>query len=168
MTKSLRASILCAGLLLSGCGGGEEAPPEETPAAEAPAPAPAAPAQGAFLDPNAATREELMTAPGMDSARAEALVAGRPYQSMTAVDAAIGTGLSDEQKDALYERVWMPVDLNSASEEEFLLIPGLGPRMADEFEEYRPYDSIERWRAEMGKYVDAAEVARLEKYVTIR
>jgi hypothetical protein len=40
--------------------------------------------------------------------------------------------------------------------------------MAHEFEEYRPYDAIERWRLEMGKYVDAAEVARMEQYVTIK
>jgi hypothetical protein len=40
--------------------------------------------------------------------------------------------------------------------------------MHHEFEEYRPYTSIERFRREIGKYVDSAEVARLERYVTIR
>ena len=168
MRRMLSGSILCAGLvLISGCGGAEEAP-EETPAVEAPAAPAPAPAEGAFLDPNTATREELMTAPGVDSTLAGALVAGRPYAKMTAVDAVVGTRLTDEQKDALYARVWMPLDLNSASEAEILLIPGVGDRMAHEFEEYRPYDAIARWRLEMGKYVDATEVARMEKYVTIR
>ena len=51
---------------------------------------------------------------------------------------------------------------------EILLIPGVGDRMAHEFEEYRPYDGIERFRREIGKYVDANEVARLEQYVTIK
>ena len=36
-----------------------------------------------------------------------------------------------------------------------------------EFEEYRPYTNIEQFRREMGKYWDAAEVARLEQYVRI-
>jgi DNA uptake protein ComE-like DNA-binding protein len=171
MMRSLRGSILGAGLiLLSACGGGDDGPPAEAPPAEAPpppAPAPA-PAEGAFVDPNTATPEQLAAAPGMDATKASALVAGRPYANMTAVDAVVGAGLTDEQKDALYAVVWMPVDLNSASEEEFLLIPGVGDRMAHEFEEYRPYDAIERFRREIGKYVDEAEVARLEKYVAIK
>jgi len=47
------------------------------------------------------------------------------------------------------------------------LIPGVGGRMAHEFEEYRPYSNIEQFRREIGKYVDEAEVARLEQYVTL-
>jgi DNA uptake protein ComE-like DNA-binding protein len=172
MKRSLRMSILTAGLApivaLYACGGAEEAPEEAPPVAEAPAAPAPAPAEGEFLDPNTAPADQLATAPGMDAAKAEALVAGRPYANMTAVDAAVGTGLTDEQKDALYARVWMPLDLNSASEQEILLIPGIGDRMAHEFEEYRPYDAIERFRREIGKYVDSTEVARLEKYVTIK
>jgi hypothetical protein len=40
--------------------------------------------------------------------------------------------------------------------------------MRHEFEEYRPYRDLAQFRREIGKYVDDAEVARLEKYVTIR
>jgi len=47
------------------------------------------------------------------------------------------------------------------------LIPGLSDRMAHEFEEYRPYTSLEQFRREIGKYVPAAEVARLEQYVFV-
>ena len=61
----------------------------------------------------------------------------------------------------------MPIDLNKASDAEILLIPGVGPRMRHEFEEYRPYTSIEQFRREIGKYVDKDEVARLERYVRI-
>jgi DNA uptake protein ComE-like DNA-binding protein len=57
--------------------------------------------------------------------------------------------------------------LNRASREAFLTIPGLSERMAHEFEEYRPYTSLEQFRREIGKYVDAKEVARLERYVTL-
>ncbi len=159
------SGVLLAGTLgVAGCSPAEEAP-EAIPEATAPA---AVPATDGFLDPNAAARDVLLSAPGVDEALADALVAGRPYADMTQVDAVVGDRLSDEQKDALYERVWMPLDLNSASEEEILLIPGVGDRMAHEFEEYRPYDAIERFGREIGKYVDEVEVARLERYVTIR
>ena len=51
---------------------------------------------------------------------------------------------------------------------DILTIPGLGARMLREFKEYRPYKAIEQFRREIGKYVDAKEVARLERYVTIQ
>ena len=60
------------------------------------------------------------------------------------------------------------INLNTASDEEILSIPGMGPRMLHEFKEYRPYTSMEQFRREIGKYVDKAEVARLEQYVTIK
>ena len=60
------------------------------------------------------------------------------------------------------------LNLNTASEAEFTAaIPGFGRRMAHEFEEYRPYRSIQQFRREIGKYVDAAQVAEYEKYVFV-
>lgn len=137
-----------------------------SPAAEA-APAVTAAADG-FLDPDGATREELMALPGFDAALADAVVAGRPYADMTAVNAVLAGRLSDAQRDSVYARLWKPLDLNRASAEEILLIPGVGPRMQHEFEEYRPYRNVEQFRREIGKYVDRDEVARLERYVAIR
>jgi DNA uptake protein ComE-like DNA-binding protein len=152
-------------LMLAACGGAEEAPEattEEAPPA-APAPAPTA----GLIDPNSAPLEQLLTVPGLDSANAAAIVAGRPYANMVAVNEVIG-GVDDAGRDGIYERLWYPLDLNSATEEEIMLIPRVGAELAEEFEEYRPYDSIERFRREIGKYVDSTEVARLEQYVTIR
>jgi DNA uptake protein ComE-like DNA-binding protein len=125
-------------------------------------------ASQAFLDPNAASREELLALPGMDSTAAEALIRSRPHGDMVAVDRALANHLTETERDSLYTRLWKPIDLNTASGDEILLIPGVGPRMRHEFEEYRPYNSIERFRREIGKYVDSAEVARLERYVTLR
>jgi DNA uptake protein ComE-like DNA-binding protein len=59
------------------------------------------------------------------------------------------------------------MNLNEASSEDFMTIPGMSRRMVHEFEEYRPYSSMEQFRREIGKYVDAAEVARLERDVTL-
>jgi DNA uptake protein ComE-like DNA-binding protein len=121
-----------------------------------------------FLDPNTVTREQLLAMPGMDSTAAEAVLRGRQYDNMIAVDRALASHLTEAERDSVYTRLWKPIDLNTASDEEILLIPGVGARMQHEFEEYRPYTSIERFRREIGKYVDSAEVARLERYVTIR
>jgi DNA uptake protein ComE-like DNA-binding protein len=60
------------------------------------------------------------------------------------------------------------LNLNTATREEFLAkVPGLGNRMAHEFEEYRPYKSIQQFRREMAKYVDAAKIAEYERHVFV-
>lgn len=60
------------------------------------------------------------------------------------------------------------LNINTASGAEFVAaIPALGNRMVHEFEEYRPYRSIQQFRKEMGKYVDQAKVAEYEKYIFV-
>ena len=60
------------------------------------------------------------------------------------------------------------ININTATDAEILAIPGVGQRMLREFKEYRPYTSIDQFRREIGKYVDKAEVARLEQYIYIK
>jgi DNA uptake protein ComE-like DNA-binding protein len=60
------------------------------------------------------------------------------------------------------------LNINNAASSDFLTtIPGLGNRMVHEFEEYRPYRSIQQFRREIGKYVDPAQVAEYEKYIFV-
>lgn len=60
------------------------------------------------------------------------------------------------------------LNVNTASGAELLAaIPNLGNRMVHEFEEYRPYRSIQQFRREIGKYVSPAEVAEYEKYIFV-
>jgi len=125
--------------------------------------------QGALLDPNTATREQLIAVPGVAGHVADAIVGGRPYADMRAVNKVLVAHVPDSvARKTIYEHVWKPIDLNTASDEEILLIPGVGRRMLHEFKEYRPYKMIEQFRREIGKYVDKTEVARLEQYVTIK
>jgi DNA uptake protein ComE-like DNA-binding protein len=60
------------------------------------------------------------------------------------------------------------LNLNTASADEFRAqIPNLGNKMVHEFEEYRPYKSLQQFRREMGKYVPADKIAEYEKYVYV-
>jgi DNA uptake protein ComE-like DNA-binding protein len=120
-----------------------------------------------LLNPNLADKAELAALPHMDAAKAQRVVDGRPWASMIAVNNAIGVALSDEQRDELYSRLWLPLNLNEAGSVEIGLIPGVGERMTHEFEEYRPYVALAQFRREIGKYVDDDEVARLEQYVFV-
>ena len=138
-----------------------------SPAAAAIEPAPPAAASTGMIDPNTASDADL-TAAGVPSAAATSLAAGRPYKSMADVDKVLAASLSEQQRDSVYTRVWIPIDPTTATDAEILLIPGVGPRMLREFKEYRPWTSVDQFRREIGKYVDAAELARLEKYVAIK
>jgi DNA uptake protein ComE-like DNA-binding protein len=169
-SRQLMSTLVVMLSLAAACGESAQDTPatDEAPPPAAPAEPAAAPASGALLDPNQATRDELLTVPNIDATLADALVQGRPYDNMLGVDRVLAGTLSEEQRDSAYTRLWLPLDLNTASAEEIMLIPGVGEQMQREFEEYRPYDNIARFRREIGKYVDDAEVARLERYVAIR
>ena len=119
------------------------------------------------LDPNTATQAQLAAVPELKTIAAE-IVAKRPYAGPAAFDAALAAAkLTPEQRAALYTRVWVPMNMNTATRADFALVPGMTPRMVREFEEYQPYKSIEHFRAEIGKYVSKEEVARFEQYLFV-
>jgi DNA uptake protein ComE-like DNA-binding protein len=134
-----------------------------SPAATAPA-APAAPA--GMVNPTTASQAEI-AAVGVADSLAGAIVAARPA-NMIAVDKILAKAYAKPRRDSIYAHLWIPLDLNKATREEILIVPGVGAKMAHEFEEYRPYTSIDQFRREIGKYVDKTEVARLEQYVAIK
>ncbi len=119
------------------------------------------------LNANSATAEELAGLPHMDDILAAAVVDNRPYATILDLDDLLSADLEDDQLEELYVKLFVPIKLNTAGRDAIMLIPGMSERMAHEFEEYRPYSNIEQFRREIGKYVDEAEVARLEQYVTL-
>ena len=126
-------------------------------------------ADGALTDPNTASEADLAALPGLDSATVALIVEQRPFETMLPLDSLLSESVDSVARDSLYRQMFIPLNLDSASREEILLIPGVGDRMAHEFEEYRPYEGgMAEFRQEIGKYVDDAEVARLEQYVTVR
>lgn len=165
---SLLLAAGLAGCADAGDAGDEADAPQQTPSIDARPDDAAAAADDALLDPNEADREELLALPGLDSAAVALVLEGRPFDDMLALHQLLATRMDSAALDGLYRDLFIPLDLNSASEEEILLIPGVGPRMLHEFLEYRPYENMAQFRGEMGKYVEDDEVARLEKYVTIR
>ena len=119
------------------------------------------------VDPNLADRATLRSLPHVTDALADAIVAARPFTSAAALDAVVAKTLGQAERAELYVRLFRQINLNAASREEIMLVPGMTSRMAHEFEEYRPYTQLEQFRREIGKYVDSTEVARLEQYVFV-
>jgi DNA uptake protein ComE-like DNA-binding protein len=123
--------------------------------------------QQGLAEPNTATEEALLALPHMNASLVKGLLERRPFLSMTELNAFLSASLSKEQLAELYGKMFLHLNLNTATRDELLLIPGMGNRMVREFFEYRPYKSLAQFRKEIGKYVDEKEVARLEQYVFI-
>lgn len=114
---------------------------------------------------NTTAEADFKMIPGVGDRMAHEFEEYRPYTSIKQFRKEIGKYV-DEAEVARYENyVFVPVELNTASEEDIKALPGVGDRMAHEFEEYRPYTSMEQFRREIGKYVDDKELARLERFV---
>jgi DNA uptake protein ComE-like DNA-binding protein len=117
---------------------------------------------------NTASREEILLIPGVGNRMLREFLEYRPYAALAVFHREIDKYVDDAELARLEQYVFVPIDLNTASDADILTIPGLGNRMLREFKEYRPYDGIERFRREIGKYVSKEEVARLERYVTVK
>jgi len=119
-----------------------------------------------IVDANTVAAAELAKLPHMNAALAKEVLAKRPFKTIKDLDTALGT-LTKEQRTELYGKLFVPINLNTATDEEILLIPGVGNRMLREFKEYRPYESLAKFHREIAKYVNDTELARLEQYVSV-
>ena len=114
------------------------------------------------LNANLATESELVKldiSPDLVSL----ILSNRPFLSIHDFNKV----LANYDKEELFKKIFVPLNLNTTNEKDFKMIPGVGDRMAHEFEEYRPYKSIQQFKREIGKYVDEIEVSRYLSYVFV-
>jgi DNA uptake protein ComE-like DNA-binding protein len=120
-----------------------------------------------LVNPDLANEKELLALPHMSATLAKSVMERRPFLKMSDLDSLLAQSLNREQLAELYGKMFVQINLNAATQEEILMIPGVGKRMLHEFEEYRPYRTLAQFRKEIGKYVDQKELARLEQYVFV-
>src|SRR5262245_23135471 len=119
-------------------------------------------------DVNTAAEADLAGFPNMTAAIAKALAAKRPFASVAELNAfLLSQGLTAEQAMAVYAKAFVHINLNTATAEEILLVPGAGRRMQREFPEYRPWKTYAQFDREIGKYVGPEATARLAQYTFI-
>jgi DNA uptake protein ComE-like DNA-binding protein len=116
---------------------------------------------------NTATAAEIMLIPGAGKRMAHEFEEYRPWRSYAQFDKEIGKYVDQQEVARLAQYTFIPLNLNTATEADFMTIPGVGKRMAHEFEEYRPWKTQAQFEKEIGKYVDAKEVKRLWRFVSI-
>jgi DNA uptake protein ComE-like DNA-binding protein len=117
---------------------------------------------------NTATRDEILLIPGAGTRMAREFAEYRPWKTWAQFDKEIGKYVGQAEVDRLKQYVFIPINLNTATDQDILTIPGLGQRMLHEFKEYRPWKAKEQFDKEIGKYVGPKETARLWRYVVIQ
>ena len=126
---------------------------------------PAAAQVGKLVDPNTASESDLQQLPHMTPDIVKAIVAKRPFKTVVDLNQVLlDQKLTADQAKEFYRKAFVPINLNTGTKPEFLLIPGVGPRMSGEFEEYRPWKTWGQFDKEIGKYVGQAETDRLKQY----
>lgn len=117
---------------------------------------------------NTTEEKDFKMIPGVGDKMAHEFEEYRPYTSILQFKREIGKYV-DEQEVARYlNYVFVPVELNTSSEDDIKALPGIGKKMTHEFLEYRPYKNLAQFRKEIGKYVDDKELSRLERFVYLK
>ncbi len=117
----------------------------------------------ALLNANLASEASLLEA-GLSQEVVTQIINERPFLAIESFVELLG---SSADLEVVFAKVFVPLNINETAEDTFKLIPGVGDRMAHEFEEYKPYVNLNQFRKEIGKYVDEQEVARLEQYIFV-
>ena len=121
-----------------------------------------------LIDANKATESELQQLPSMTPAIAKGVVARRPFKTVVELNKfLVDQKLTPAQTKAFYGKAFIPINLNTGTKDEFLLIPGVGARMSAEFAEYRLWKTWAQFDKEIGKYVGQPETDRLKLYFFI-
>ena len=117
---------------------------------------------------NTGTRDEIVLIPGAGTRMAREFAEYRPWKKWTQFDKEIGKYVGQQETDRLKQYVFIPINLNRATDADILSIPGAGARMVKEFKEYRPWKVKAQFDKEIGKYVGPKETARLWRYVVLQ
>jgi DNA uptake protein ComE-like DNA-binding protein len=136
------------------------------------------------LDLNKATTAQLEELPGIGTALAKKIVAGRPYKSVDDLSKAgisaseirkinslvmVGTSSSDampakDAKPAMKTTKPALVDLNKATSAQLEDLPGIGPALAKKIVAARPYKSVN----DLSKAgISANEIRKIDSLVTV-
>src|SRR5687768_3433818 len=74
--------------------------------------------RGGVLDVNTASDKELLSVPGITAAIAKGIMDRRPFLTVSELDTFLGQSLSREQRTTAYDRLFLQVNLNTATDAE--------------------------------------------------
>jgi hypothetical protein len=124
------------------------------------------------VDVNRGTDAEFMLIPGMDAKKLNAVKAGRPWKDFASFRTEVAKASNAAEAARLEQYLFIPIELNTFTNDIMDTFASIGvgtTRWKREFNEYRPWTSMEQFDREIGKYVRTrpTELQRLKRYVII-
>ena len=121
---------------------------------------------------NTGTREEFMLIPTSTSRWAHEFDEYRPWTSYAQFDKEIGKYTTPRNDPAVLDKfkqyLFIPLDVNTASDADLLTIPGATSRTVSDLKANRPWKSKAQFEQEVGKSAGPKEAERLWRYVVIK
>ena len=122
---------------------------------------------------NTGTPEEFLLVPNSSKKWAHEFEEYRPWTSFAQFDKEIGKYTTPRNDAAVLDKfkqyLFIPIDLNTASDADIMTIPGATNRHLRELKEYRPWKTKAQFDKEIGKYAwGQKEAERLWRFVVIK
>lgn len=119
------------------------------------------------LNLNTATAEEILLVPRIARRMTREFEEYRPWVNFAQFDREIGKYVDAAEVERLKQYTFIPLNLNTATDDQFRTIPQLPGNMIREFNEYKPWKTKEQFDREISKYVGDKETARLWRFMTL-
>ena len=162
LKSALTAALIAGATMLSACDKAPSADAVKDAAKSAVTPAP----KSELIDPNTIGAFDLAGIEVLSDPAQDAILLARPFATPSAFHAVVSKHADDGLQAMIYEKIFVRVNANTASPEDIMLIPSpLTPKkLAHEVDEYRPYADMRAFERELGKYMNAEEMAQLKRY----
>jgi len=117
------------------------------------------------INVNATTDEELRLVPGMGAHLLVDFRENRPFGSLASLSQEIGKYLPPKDAARLAQYVFVPLDVNTASDDDLRTIPGMTPKLLAAIKQHRPYQDLGAFTKAIRKVVSAKETSRISTFV---
>ncbi len=117
---------------------------------------------------NTGTRDEIVLVPGAGTRMAREFAEYRPWKSWAQFDREIGKYVGQEATDKLKQYVFIPMNVNTASDADLMTIPGMTSSLLGQVKQGRPWASQEQFEQQIGKAANSKEAARIWRFLVIQ
>jgi len=114
------------------------------------------------------TREEFVLVPGAGNRMAKEFAEYRPWKSWLQFDKEIGKYVGQQETDRFKQYMFIPINLNSASDDVLLTIPGVNSAAMQALKKSRPWKTKDQFDRDVGIDLGPKESARLWRYFVIQ
>ena len=117
---------------------------------------------------NTGTREEILLIPGAGTRMAREFDEYRPWRTWAQFDREISKYVGQPATDKLKQFVFIPLNVNTASDADLMTIPGVTAATVAQIKQARPVSSKEQFDTKVGGTAGAKEAARLWRFFVLQ